>query len=263
MKKVEQNLSEVNAEMLLHYLYPEMDDKWTVEHQGVFFRNFNSDLLGYDEETGEVQVARDSFTKLLPPGMLFSENALKGRGQKKKIGALNDRQSLLRDMFQPFDNISFHRRMGVEREVSDLLDSKLNYVLTTFFHYDIQAEQNPYIRQLACLLPMARHIRGDYRLMRNILSVLFQCEVKCTIGRYSDTDQTRVWIPQVAYEFLVEGLTPESYKEMETAINEVRNFIQEWFFSFDTMLMTTIKWHQQSWNDARYWLLDYNTELKK
>ena len=263
MKKVGQNLSEVNAEMLLHYLYPEMDEKWTVEHQGVFYRNFNSDLIGYDEDTGDLQVARDSFTKLLPASMLFSQNALRGKGRKKNIGVLNEHQSLLRDTFQPFDNISFQRRMGIEREVSDLLDSKLNYILTTFFHYDIKAEQNPYIRQLACLLPMVRNIRGDYRLMRNILSVLFGCEVTCTIGRYSETDHTRVWIPEVTYELLIEGLTPEDYKEMDTAVHEVRDFIQEWFFPFDTMLFTTIKWHKQSWNDARHWLLDYNTELKK
>ena len=97
MKKINQNLSEANAEMLLHYLYPEMDDKWTVEHQGTFYRNFNRDLIAYDENTGEVQVARDSFTKLLPPGLLFSESSLKGKGQKNKINKLNDRQRLLRE----------------------------------------------------------------------------------------------------------------------------------------------------------------------
>ena len=143
MKKVEQNLKEVSSEMLLHYLHPEMDEEWKVENQGTFYRNFNSDLIAYDEEKGEVQLARDSFTKLLPPGMLFSDKSLKGRGQKNKINKLNDRQSMLRDMFQPFDNMSFLQRISVEREMAALLDDSLNYVLTTLFHYDITKEENP------------------------------------------------------------------------------------------------------------------------
>lgn len=263
MKKVEQNLKEVSSEMLLHYLHPEMDEEWKVENQGTFYRNFNSDLIAYDEEKGEVQLARDSFTKLLPPGMLFSDKSLKGRGQKNKINKLNDRQSMLRDMFQPFDNMSFLQRISVEREMAALLDDSLNYVLTTLFHYDITKEENPYIRQLAGLLPLVRNLRGDYHLMRAVLSSLFDCEVSYSLGRYSETDQTRTWIPKVSYELLIEGLTPESYEKMNNYVNEVCAFLKEWFFSFETELVLKIKWHNQSWNETRYWLLEYNTELKK
>lgn len=262
MKKIDQNLSEVNAEMLLHYLHPEMDDKWTVEHQGTFYRNFNSDLIGYDEETGEVQVARDSFTKLLPPGMLYSDASLKGRGQKGKISKLIDRQRLLSDMFQPIDNVSFKRRMGVEREIAELLGNKLNYVLTTYFHYDLKAEKNEYIKQVAGLLPMVRNIRGDFRLISNILSALFHCEVTYTLGRFSDTDHTRSWLKQISYELIIEELTPESYEQTRKNLQELRQFMQEWFLPFDTECVMTIKWHNQSMNDTKYWLLDYNTELK-
>ena len=262
MKKINQNLSEVNAEMLLNYLYPEMDEKWRVEHQGTFYRNFNCDLVGYDEDTGELQVARDSFIKLLPPSMLFSDNSLKGREMKGKINKLTDRQRLLRDMFQPFDNISFRRRMGVEREISDLLESKLEYLLTTYFHYDLTTETNPYIKEVAPLLPFVRNIRGVYRLIRYVLAALFGCEVKCTIARYSETDHTRAWIPKVSYELLVEGLGPEEYETMNREAEELRQFLQEWFFPFDVQCVMTIKWHNQSWNETDHWLLDYNTELK-
>ena len=99
---------------------------------------------------------------------------MKGRGQKNKINKLNDRQSMLRDMFQPFDNMSFLQRISVEREMAALLDDSLNYVLTTLFHYDITKEENPYIRQLAGLLPLVRNLRGDYHLMRAVLSSLFE-----------------------------------------------------------------------------------------
>ncbi len=263
MKRIRQNLSEVSAEMLLHYLYPDMDDKWTVEHQGTFFRNFNRDVLAYDEETGELQVARDSFIKLLPPGMLFSENSLEGKGQKKKIENQEERKRLLQDLFQPLDNLSFHRKMEIEREVSALLDSRQDYVLTTFFDYDLEAENNPYIKEMAKLLPLVRNIRGDYRLIRNMLASLFDCEVNCHISRYSDTDQTRSWIPEIRYELLIEGLTPETYDETAAQLEELRQFLQEWFFPFDAHCVMNIKWHHQSWNDSDHWLLDYNTELNQ
>ena len=262
MKKISQNLSEVNAEMLLHYLYPEMDNKWTVEHVGTFYRNYNRDLITYDEESGEVQVARDGFTKLLPTGMLFAENSLKDKEQKANISKLKDRQLLLREMFQPIDNVSFKRRMSIEGEVAELLDSKLQYVMTTYFRYDPKAEKNEYIRQVAGMLPLVRNIRGDYMTIRNILAALFECEVTCTIGRYSDTDQTRSWIPQVAYELEIEGLNQESYVKLGDDLEQLRQFMQEWFFPFDVQCIMAIKWHHQDINDTDQWLLDYNTELK-
>lgn len=262
VEKISQNLSEVKAEMLLHYLYPEMDDKWMVEHQGTFYRNYNSDLIAYDTESGLVQVARDSFMKLLPAGMLFSESSLKGKGQKEKTDKLKKRQDLLRDTFQPLDNVSFKRRMGMEREVAALLDSKLQYVLTTYFHYDLKAEQNDYIKQMAGLLPMVRNIRGDYLTIRNILRVMFDCEVTCSTGRYSDTDQTRSWITEVTYELLIEGLDAEGYEQMTKDVEELRQFMKEWFFPFDTECFINVKWHNQGRNDTDHWLLDYNTELK-
>lgn len=262
MKKINQNLSEARAEMLLHYLYPEMDDKWTVEHLGTFYRNFNRDLIVYDEETGEVQVARDSFTKLLPSGLLFSENSLKGKGQQSKINKLKDRQNMMHELFQPLDNVFFKRRMDIEREIASLLDTRQQYVLNTYFHYDIKEETNEYIRQMAGLLPMVRNIRGDFKLIRNILATLFKCEVTCTYGRYSDTDQTRSWIPEIAYELIIEELTPESYEQTAKDLEELRHFMQEWFIPFDVNCVMNIKWHNQSMNESKHWMLDYNTELK-
>ena len=261
MKKTNRNLAGVHAEMLLHYLYPEMDNQWMVEHLGTFYRNYNSDLINYDTENGLVQVARDSFTKLLPAGMLFSDTSLKGEGLKGKIDQQNEQLRLLRDLFQPLDNVVFKRQMGMERQVSELLEDKLEYVLKTWFHYDLRAEKNEYIRQMAGLLPLVRSIKGNYLIIRNILAAMFGCEVTCTVGRYSDTDQTRSWLPMVRYELLIEGLDGRQYERMTNDVDELRQFITEWFFPFDTECRINIKWHGQGMNDSEHWLLDYNTEL--
>ena len=83
-----------------------------------------------------------------------------------------------------------------------------------------------------------------------------------TLGRFSDTDHTRSWLKQVSYELIIEELTPESYEQTRKDLQELRLFMQEWFLPFDTECVMTIKWHNQSMNDTKYWLLDYNTELK-
>ena len=69
---LDNNLSEISAEMLLNYLYPDLADRWIVQAEGTFYRNYNRDVLTYDEENAEIQVARDGFQKLLPQGMLFT-----------------------------------------------------------------------------------------------------------------------------------------------------------------------------------------------
>ena len=66
------NIPEIRAEMLLNYLYPEESNHWIVQNEGLFFRNYNSDLLAIDEEKMVAQTARDSFIRLLPQGLLRS-----------------------------------------------------------------------------------------------------------------------------------------------------------------------------------------------
>lgn len=262
MKKIDQNLSEISAEVLLNYFYPEMADAWKVQNEGTFYRNFNRDLLAYDEETGEVQVARDGFVKLLPASMLYPESSLKGKGKRQNAEHLTEQRRLFQDMFQPFDILSFRRTLAIERQVYSLLEEKMQYILTTYFHYDLAAETNPYVKEIAVLLPFVRNMRGDYRLLRKLLASLFGFEVTCRIDRFSDTDQTRSWLPQVTYEILVEGLSTEEYEAMNREKEGLIQFLQEWFIPFDVKCYIIIKWHNQSWNDANHWLLDYNTELK-
>ena len=142
------------------------------------------------------------------------------------------------------------------------MEEKLQYVLTTYFHYDLASEANPYVKDVAALLPFVRNMRGDYRLLRNLLASLFHSEVACRIERFSETDQTRSWLPKVTYEILVEGLSPEEYEEMKRNADGLLQFMEEWFIPFDVKCYLIIKWHRQSWNDTNHWLLDYNTELK-
>ena len=83
---LDNNLSEISAEMLLNYLYPDLADRWIVQAEGTFYRNYNSDLLAYDDEAAVVQLSRDSFNQLLPQGLLY-RSVERGKVNSEKLMA--------------------------------------------------------------------------------------------------------------------------------------------------------------------------------
>ena len=90
--KLERNLYQIRAEVLLNYLYPEMEDSWLVQSKGTFYRNYNQDLLELNLEEHKVQLARDGFMKLLPEGLLTRDTDLKGEDVAKKFRELEWRK---------------------------------------------------------------------------------------------------------------------------------------------------------------------------
>jgi hypothetical protein len=252
------NMSDISAEMLLNHLYPDMEEQWKVQNMGTFYRNYNCDVLSWNAETKEVQVARDGFARLLPQGLLFQNDSLKGDDKEHGISEQNSRMRLLRDMFQPFDTFAFRQKLTIERQVSALLDSKLEYVLKTYFHFDLAAEQNPYVREMGVLLPFVRNMRGDLLLIRDLLAALLGCEVTMTKGRYSHTDNTRCWLPMVKYELLVSHLAAEQYLQLSESIEPLRLFLQEWLLPFEVKSLLAVKWHYRPARIGKSMVLDYD-----
>ena len=99
---INRDLSEIKAEVLLNYLYPEMEERWVVHYEGAFFRNYNGDPLSIDETTGEVRLSRDGFLRLLPQGLLTYDDELKGEDTVEKYKKMEERQRLLHEAFLPF-----------------------------------------------------------------------------------------------------------------------------------------------------------------
>ena len=76
------DISEIRAEVLLNYLYPELEDRWRAHYDGAFYRNYNRDALYVNTDTAEVSLARDGFLRLLPQGLLSNTDELrKGNNQ--------------------------------------------------------------------------------------------------------------------------------------------------------------------------------------
>ena len=257
------NIPEIRAEMLLNYLYPEEFNHWTVQNEGSFFRNYNSDLLSIDEEKMVAQTARDSFIRLLPQGLLTQETDLKGEDSAEKFKKLQLRLRLLREAFKPIDTFHFRESIHLEHLIDELLQDKLSYILSTYFGVDLDKIENHYVREAASLLPYVNRHRGDFGFIANLLQTIIKCEVRMSTGRYSHSDTTRSWLPMVRYELVIPGLTPEEFQKMNKELEPLREFLCEWLVPAEVWCQIIIKEYDVPQQTNTRLTLGYNTEVSK
>ena len=249
--------------MFLNYLYPEMADKWIVRCEGTFYRNYNKDILSLDDETGEVGLSRDGFLKFIPEGLYNQNTELLDGDMSEKYRELAERMRLLKELFLPFDTIFFKRKLEIEKITNEMLEDKLQHLLKEYFNFDLSAEQNPLVRQMAVLLPFVSKKRGDFNFLRSVLGTLLNCEAIMTIGKYSETDTSREWLPKVRYELIVPGLDVDDYRKLSEQIAPLREFVSEWFIPAEVVCEIVIKEHQLPQQTNTRLTLNYNTELNQ
>ena len=243
--KIVNSLSEISAEMLLGYLYPELTGQWIAQHAGTFYRNYSNDVMALYADEPTVVLSRDGFLQLLPQGLLTGED--------------KPQMQLLQDAMLPIDTYWFNTKLQLELQVSRLLQDKLSYILREYFRFDLEAESSPLVRKAAVLLPYVRSKRGDFAFIRDLLACLMHCEVQMRVGRYSDTDSTVSWLPMVTFELFIPHLTQQDYQRTNEELEPLRLFLQEWLLPAEVRCLITIRW-QDAPADAPH-LLDYNTRL--
>lgn len=255
--------SEASAELLLNILHPELKDQWVVRSKGTFYRNYNADLLSVDKETCEVKLSRDGYLKLLPQGLLALDEELKNGEFAEHHESVLRRRQVMQEAFVPFDTFAFRRRLRIEEKVSQLLNSKVDYLLRTFFHYDRKSETNPYVRKLAVTLPYIHTLRANFPFLRSLLQSVVGCEVEMVKGRYGDEDDTRDWLPWLRYHLLIDGLSTEQYKELTPDVEGLEQFVQEWFIPFNMKCTIRIKHRPQPEKLNQSLTLEYNSRLSE
>ncbi len=252
---------ETSAELLLNYLYPDMADKWVVKNKGTFYRNYTADLLSADVETAEVRLSRDGILRLLPQSAINGSD-IPGQKATEDHDQLRRRLQLLQEAFAPFDTFVFRRRLHIEREVATLLNMRLDHILLECYGYDRQSETNPYIHRLSTALPYVSSIRGNFPLIRELLASLLSTAVTLRAGRYSDTDNTRHWLPWARYTVWIDGLDAEVYHTVADSVHALERFVREWFIPFDTRCDLLVKQRRPYSSTDKALILDYNTQLK-
>lgn len=255
------NISQASAEMLLNYLYPELSRKWIARYVGTFYRNYNNDSMSIYEDTNEVILARDGFLKLLPEALISDENELKGGNFQEKYKKVEQKKKFFEEVFLPFNTFSFRENLYIEKNISNLLYTKLDYVLKTYFNYDRAAETNPYVKRISVILPYVSELRANFSRIAKLLGVLMGCKTKMKVNRYSDEDSTRCWVPNVEYQLLIPGLTAEEYRKLKNDVVPLQQFISEWLMPVEVRCEITIKHHNQPQNAGEGLILDYNTEF--
>lgn len=260
MRKKNQ-LPEARAEMLLNYLYPEVSHKWIAHGEGTFYRNYNSDLLEIDDETSEIWTARDSFINLLPQGVITFNDNLSGEDSGHRFKKMRRRIRMLTEAFLPFDTNAFRQSLLIERQVSELLQEKLSYVLLEYFGFDLNAEPSELVREAALMLPYVSSFRGDLSFVSGLLGALLHCPVGIITGRFGHTDSSRWWLPKVRFELLISDLSPEEYRRMSASLEPLRQFVCEWFMPVEVYTEIVIKEHHSEQQVNTRLTLDYNTEL--
>lgn len=254
------DIAEIKAEVLLNYLYPEMSSMWTARMEGTFYRNYNHDALTINVDEHDVILARDGFLKLLPEGLLTRDDDLKGNNKEQNMRELEHRKHLLRELFLPFDTFSFQKHIEIERIASEMLEHKLSYLLKEYFDFDIEQEESELVKKAAVMLPYVHSMRGDFGFISNMLSAIMKCEVDMTIGRYSHLDSTICWLPEIKYDLLIPDLSVEEYRQKDSELQPLRDFIKEWLIPFDVVCRIHIKDHPNE--QPKQYTLGYNTELR-
>lgn len=252
-------IPQISAEMYLERLYPELRKLWTTRAQGTFFRNYSQDIIDLDLENKQVTLSRDGYLKMLPQGLITQE--VGSLEKKESPEELKKRIEILSEAFVPFDTFTFKRRLDLERQTSSLLENKLQYILQTYFHFDLANEKNEYVREVAVLLPFVSKLRASIPFMTSLLKNLFKCDVNVVKTRYSEVDDTKCWIPYLRFELLISNLDNRQYKEKTQAIKPLADFIKERFVPFDVRCDISIKQHGVPLTTQNEPTLEYNTYL--
>ena len=257
----QRDLFEINAEMYLHYLYPELENQWRVESKGTFYRNYNQDVLTVETEEQRVELARDGFLKLLPQGLYSKNDDLKGKNFREKYEAMRKKQELLENLFQPFDTFFFRKMLRIEEHISHLLTEQLDYLLRTYFHCDREKESNRFVRPLLPLLPYVSRMRADFNQIGQLLHLVTGYEVEMRKGRYTRDEWTEHSLPHLRYLLLAPALDNESFRAIDRELDPLRDFLREWFFPFDLHCTIELKQHSDLFPLGPSLTLGYNTEL--
>ena len=257
MTPIEQNpdYQELKAELLLSTYYPDVKE-WDAQYGSFFSRNYSGDMRSCDANTETVTLSRNGIYDLLPEKLFFDEQELRfleSRDLSFKLSEVYEEEKNIKAYFEPFDSFFFNQSLRLTNNVTRILDNKEKLLLKTLFDYDIDAEENPYVRMLAPLLVYVSDIRADIELIVQILSDILICKVE-----YRILSPDRIL-------FVVNKLNLSS-KEYATFMKNLKplfDFVQFWLMPMETECDYRVKDFEQRFilSDERPLVLDYNTQI--
>ena len=192
--------SELNAEILAALLSEYADD-FTIKHEGVFYRNYQGDVLSVNLKNKTMSVSRDSLYHLLPQALFHRIDLFRGITGKDFQDKFKDKweeqkkeKEIVQNFFMPFDNALFSLKSDFQSNLNKFLsqDSFLTELILEKEHEEMEDIKNPYIRQLLFFLPYVESFRGNKSKLKLILHWIFgdniQFETHCFTKSYKNED---------------------------------------------------------------------------
>lgn len=246
---------ELKAEVLLSTYFPDVAD-WDAEYGSFFSRNYSGDLRSVNEETKTVELSRNGLYELIPEKLFFNEQELRfleSRDLSFKLSEVYEEEKNIKAYFEPFNSYYFNQSLRFTKVVNRILDNKEKLILRTLFNYDIDTEQNPYVRALAPLLVHVADIRADIEQITNILTVVLDCKVDC---RILSPDNILFIVNKL-------GLDSKEYAAFMKDLKPLFAFVQHWFMPMETECDYRVKDFVQRFilSDEKKLVLDYNTQI--
>lgn len=255
-------LNSARAEFLIEYLYPGMEKHWVVRNAGTFFAKYRDDLMSLDMASGEIRLSRDGILKYLPTSFISSKEELSGTEFDKNYQRMKFRRSVLEEALVPIDTFALRPSLELERRMSQLLDTRLDYVLHSIFDINLSEIESPLVRKAAASLPFVRRWRGNIPFVAKLLSSLTGYTVNVDRShRHSEAESFNAWMPKVIFEVVIPGLDSESYKEKRAELLALWDFLSYWMLPYDAVSEIAISDETVKDTFGDDIMLDYNCKL--
>lgn len=245
---------EIKAETWITVHYP-FQKEWIVWQKGIFSRNYSGDLRSCDPEKQTLELSRNGLYEILPNTLFFTGRELLGKDQEdtKWIErVLKQRLEKIKTVMLPFDSSYFNHSLALENKLNETLADKNAIVLKEFFGNDYANEPNVYIRKMVPMIAQAATLRGNYRLLCKIISLMLGYKTDFKMIRY-----------RVRFIVNRPGLNRNAFLKYLDELKPFFQFVEEWFIPFELQCEFKVKDYTR---DDRFegntkMLLDYNATL--
>jgi hypothetical protein len=269
MKTFPQPVDHIKAETFLTSFLDSCRDV-IIEPHGVFFRNYDNDVISVDADEYDrkmvVKISRDGLFQILPESLFFVENKLREigkKGDKEKFKQEEERirkeKQNIKTFFQPFDVAYFKLRFELEKKLNHLATNRAQIIIDELIDdFGIDAE-NPIVRKMLPLAPIASEFRGNKFLLKDVLKILFYpANVEILLKRSKASGMKGTILKFIVY---IEELSAEQFRTMKKDVEGFSQFFYEWFLPVDMGCEFKIADKNERFILGKSMTLGYNTYL--
>lgn len=246
---------ELLSELLIEAYFPDVKE-WNALYGSFFSRNYSGDLKSIYPETNTVHLSRNGIYDILPEKMFFDVEELRGKESRElaaRLSEIYEEEKNIKTYFMPFDSFFFNQALRLHKITSHIFDHETALLLKQLFDYDIEAEENQYVRLLAPSLLHVTELRADLDAITQMLTEIIQCKVDYKV----ENQET------ILFTVHRRGLDGKEYRAFMKELKPLFDFLKEWFLPMEMECVYKVKDYTQLFvlSSDRALVLDYNTKL--